>query len=53
MKTPPRSTRNRAPIPGSRAGVRKKTRRVNVPRSSKRAVERSGVKRRGRQRRRP
>ena len=47
-----KSRGNKAPArgPAGRQDVRQTTHRVNVPRSSQRPVERSGQKRRGRQR---
>lgn len=49
MKTPSRSAKYRAVSldPTGRAGVRKQTHRVNVPRSSKWPVERTGHHKRG------
>lgn len=45
MKKPKRSAKSRTRGPASRGEVRQQTRRVNVPRSSQRPVERSKQRR--------
>jgi hypothetical protein len=48
MKNSPPTARIRVRVPAGRVTIRMQTRRVNVPRSSPRPVERTALQRRGR-----